>query len=963
MKSRQKSKNSKVKQQLVVYTTATKNAYSSLATDTDPQQQPVQLCQPVVPKTALATHENALTKKEAQSSRHQRRAARRRHVKETLQRLKEQEELFFDNFITIAEDERTSLAKGDTKNAKKQKIEDAHKPTSQPALSLMQRGRNASYSVGTSFKRAVQKLRHDNQRVRFASANSVAQFNSNDLATAITFDSGADGHYISERDRCKAGLPILHPSTKRVGVANGGTSKAKFVTRLPFKQLSNNAAKADTFQDFPTSLMSVGKTCDDGNISIFTDAGVSVYKEQDVLITCQNEPILIGVRDEHGRYRIPLIQQRGQMQPRAPSKKAKKALRQANSVYDLPSIEQAIKWMHAVCGYPVKSTWLKAIKAGNFIGWPLLTTANVKKYYPETDETHKGHMNQARKNVRSTKVKSKPLETCNTDNLRGKKARDVYTKVYDVRNTMFSDQTGQFPKRSKRGNKYIMVMVEIDSNAILVEPMKSRKDAEMIRAYSVLMSRLKRAGIIPKKHILDNEISENMKNIIRDDCNMEIELVPPGCHRRNAAEVAIRNFKAHFLSVLAGVSDDFPLQLWDRLLPQAEITLNLLRQSNATPTVSAYAHMSGPFDYNKMPLAPMGCEAQVHEKTDKRGTWAYHSVDGWYLYTSPEHYRTHACHIKATRSERLTDTVQFKHKHITNPTVTNADKLMQAMADCVSAIKRHARNNSSQELQELQRAVESKQHEMKNAARVGNPPLQDESPSPPPQTHTLPRVQPVPRVDEDNGDSRRITRSMSADREQATAMPRQPSPRVPIEPTAQSEPPPPTSHMAEITARLRKKERRRRRQRAARVGDPPLQDDPPAANTRSKTLKAAEAAAPPAARTRSRRRRESGIQQPTRTPSKRIHLPEQAAAAILQRKKKKRIRRLTRQITRLENEVHQAMAVMDADSGKMLNYRQLMRNPKYRKQWSISSANELGRFPVCFPFAFRLVPVRFLFAS
>ena len=62
------------------------------------------------------------------------------------------------------------------------------------------------------------------------------------------------------------------------------------------------------------------------------------------------------------------------------------------------------------------------------------------------------------------------------------------------------------------------------------------------------------------------------------------------------------------------------MQLWDRLLPQAEITVNLLRQSNATPTVSAYAHMSGPFDYNKMPLAPMGCQVQVHEKTDKRGT-------------------------------------------------------------------------------------------------------------------------------------------------------------------------------------------------------------------------------------------------------------------------------------------------------------------------------------------------------
>jgi hypothetical protein len=100
-----------------------------------------------------------------------------------------------------------------------------------------------------------------------------------------------------------------------------------------------------------------------------------------------------------------------------------------------------------------------------------------------------------------------------------------------------------------------------------------------------------------------------------------MELVPPGCHRRNAAEVAIRNFKAHFLSVLAGVADDFPLTLWNRLLPQTEITLNLLRQSNATTTVSVYAHLSWPFNYKEMPLALMGCAAQIHEKTRSRGTW------------------------------------------------------------------------------------------------------------------------------------------------------------------------------------------------------------------------------------------------------------------------------------------------------------------------------------------------------
>eukprot|EP00804_Cyclotella_cryptica_P013852 CCRYP_018165-RA/>CCRYP_018165-RA protein AED:0.42 eAED:0.42 QI:0/0/0/1/0/0/3/0/199 len=71
------------------------------------------------------------------------------------------------------------------------------------------------------------------------------------------------------------------------------------------------------------------------------------------------------------------------------------------------------------------------------------------------------------------------------------------------------------------------------------------------------------------------------------------------------------------------------------------MTLNLLRQSNATPTLSVYAHLCGPFDYNKMPLAPMGCEVQVHEKTNQCGTWAYHCVDGWYLFTFSPPTHTH----------------------------------------------------------------------------------------------------------------------------------------------------------------------------------------------------------------------------------------------------------------------------------------------------------------------------------
>ena len=518
---------------------------------------------------------------------------------------------------------------------------------------------------------------------------------------------------------------------------------------------------------------------------------------------------------------------------------------------------------------------MKAVKAGNFVGWPLLTEKNIAKYYPETDETPKGHMNQTRKNVRSTK---KQFEQANNVNaLRGKKVQDIYVKTYDVRETIFSDQTGQFPTRSQRGNKYIMVMVEIDSNAILVEPMKSRKDAEMIRAYSALVTRLKRAGCTPKKHVLDNEISEHMKNHIRDTYKFQLELVPPGCHRRNAAEVAIRNFKAHFLSVLAGTADSFPPSLWDRLLPQTEITLNLLRQSNATPTVSAYAHLCGPFDYNKMPLAPMGCEVQVHEKTDKRGTWSYHCVDGWYLNTSPEHYRVHNCHIKSTKQERLSDTVQFKHKHITNPELTPHDKIMRALADCKAALmgKPSATgDNQMQDIKQIIQNISSHQHPR------------------------VPNEQPVPRLP-----------SSTQPASNETSVPR--VPQVDI------------LHIAQRMAQTRTANQRRKRNhhRHIKTSNINLPNKPPALSTRSKVSAAATAKPKPPV---NHPRRSSRLRQPTASSR-----AKQANAVTM--------------IRELEQQVGEAMAVMDKETGKLMNYCQLLQHPKYRKEWSISSANEFGR--------------------
>ena len=221
--------------------------------------------------------------------------------------------LFLDTTITRAEDERTDMAKADITNKTHTAINANHK-LHHHRPSLLQQGRNTSYRISTALKRVTN---NNKKCVRFAATHSVRTFTSHPT-TFITFDLGADEHYVSERDRKAAGLPILKRSTKRVGVANGSTSHAKHVTTLPFANLSSNANQADTFEDFPSSLMSVGKTADDGTISIFTKDGVTVHKEQDVLITCKGAPILIGARDAQGRYRIPLIQQKGQWQPRRP---------------------------------------------------------------------------------------------------------------------------------------------------------------------------------------------------------------------------------------------------------------------------------------------------------------------------------------------------------------------------------------------------------------------------------------------------------------------------------------------------------------------------------------------------------------------------------------------------------------------------------------------------------------------
>ena len=120
-----------------------------------------------------------------------------------------------------------------------------------------------------------------------------------------------------------------------------------------------------------------------------------------------------------------------------------------------------------------------------------------------------------------------------------------------------------------------MVSYDYDSNVIDATAIRCREDDALIAGYDELYSHLTKAGITPLLHKLDNEASKQMIAAIeRNKCRYQ--LAPAFDHRTNAAERAWQTLKNHFLSTLYGVDPEFPKNQWDRLLPQAVMTLNMM---------------------------------------------------------------------------------------------------------------------------------------------------------------------------------------------------------------------------------------------------------------------------------------------------------------------------------------------------------------------------------------------------
>jgi hypothetical protein len=160
----------------------------------------------------------------------------------------------------------------------------------------------------------------------------------------------------------------------------------------------------------------------------------------------------------------------------------KTKIAQCNHAHDNNTQQDLINYLHAACFSPVKYTWITVIKMEFFSSWPGLNEHRVEKYLSKSTSTTKGHLNQQRRKTRATKIKEAQLLDPDKDQDHGIKTQYMYAATIDA-GQIYTDQTRRFPFVSSKGEKYIMVLYDYDSNAILAQPIKNRTVPEFLKAF------------------------------------------------------------------------------------------------------------------------------------------------------------------------------------------------------------------------------------------------------------------------------------------------------------------------------------------------------------------------------------------------------------------------------------------------------------------------------------------------
>ena len=171
------------------------------------------------------------------------------------------------------------------------------------------------------------------------------------------------------------------------------------------------------------------------------------------------------------------------------------------------------------------------------------------------------------------------------------------------------------PTCSESLKHYLLVSYGEQGNYIHFTVMQSLSGAAYTLAYTEVLQFFRKRGINPGIIRIDNQTSSELDTFLELNGAVS-DLVPPNDKRTNKAERCIQTGKNHIVASLAGTDPSFPLKLSIHTVRQNELTLNMLRSSGVSGTMSAYQQLHGIFDYMHTPLAPIGMKVVTYNDCD-----------------------------------------------------------------------------------------------------------------------------------------------------------------------------------------------------------------------------------------------------------------------------------------------------------------------------------------------------------
>jgi hypothetical protein len=497
--------------------------------------------------------------------------------------------------------------------------------------------------------------------------------------TAIA-DTGCTGHFLQIDDHAQHRQPTNNGII--VQMPNHSRIQATHTCQINIPNLPTKACEAHLFPNLAHALLSIGLLCDHGCTAIFD--------KQHVKISYENAIILTGYRDpETNLWKVPFQPTPAQTQPAQPAWTLPHTQHHANSDYHTLTQTDLVTYLHAACGSPVPSTWIKAINNGHFARPHSQTcqrkTPEVHRYRQRAPQppaqkysihSTSSHRNKCQRRLQSTVRLTEPKIPPRICRRHRRHRPNLNRSHWPIPDHLRPWQQVHPRTLSLRQQRYLSGTHE---KSLRQRAPTSLQQIAPIHCRTWLQTLQK----------LDNEASNALKRTMRDK-DIDFQLVPPHTHCRNTADRAIQTFKNHFVACLCTADKLFPMRLWDRILLQATTTLNLLRTSRLNPRLSSEAHLSGTFDFNRTPLTPLGTRVMVHETPKKQRSWAIHGQEGWYLGHAPEHYRCYRVFVSSTAAERIAETVEFFPATSNMPRTSSADAATKAASNLIHALQNPA---------------------------------------------------------------------------------------------------------------------------------------------------------------------------------------------------------------------------------------------------------------------------------